>query len=536
MSNSGSGKADHHRGGTLDTIAVLLVSFSLAMVFRGFVLEGFVIPTGSMAPTLLGENIRIRSDQTGFDYPVDAQPILWNAQRTIQSRGKDFDQPIFDPMLSQQLPVRAEKNITLASDARLGDRILVLKYLWPFHAPERYDAVVFKNPTDPVGDAAYYVKRIVGLPNERFCIADGDVFTGPVNGAVTELKVTRKGELAQRGAWESVYNSDFQPVDIEGMEASTKRAWHGAPFTGAGWDMRGERVWSHTGAGSLSWSHTILPLDDWNAYNIYRPGSTRFPMADLRIAAEIAMGEEALDTTLTLRARARVFEFAVNTKQTIVTMRAADGAIISSASGPMPSGSNAKRHVELWHVDQSMRVFINGDETVRLDYEYASPQARLQAAIPDFQIDDYMREPGAQLPSRAEISWTFAGDVSLRRVEVSRDLYYRPARLDAQQQNRLPGIVAVEGLGFGVDILNPPILGPRDHVMFGDNSAASRDSRLWGMPHPLVAHQLDYNEPFRVPTEMLIGRAFSVYFPSLLPLEAGGRKIIPDFGRLRFIR
>ena len=40
------------QGGIVDTIQSLLVAFVFAMVFRGFVCEGFVIPTGSMAPTL----------------------------------------------------------------------------------------------------------------------------------------------------------------------------------------------------------------------------------------------------------------------------------------------------------------------------------------------------------------------------------------------------------------------------------------------------------------------------------------------------
>jgi signal peptidase I len=38
----------------VETSQSLVVAFVLAMVFRGFVVEGFVIPTGSMTPTLFG--------------------------------------------------------------------------------------------------------------------------------------------------------------------------------------------------------------------------------------------------------------------------------------------------------------------------------------------------------------------------------------------------------------------------------------------------------------------------------------------------
>ncbi|MDA0802158.1 MAG: S26 family signal peptidase [Planctomycetota bacterium] len=529
----------HHRGGLADTISVLLVSFSLAMVFRGFVLEGFVIPTGSMAPTLLGENLRIRSAETGYDYAVDAQPVIFNARRTASGAVRDFPQPTYDPMISQQIPVGSESNLSLASDARLGDRILVLKYLWPFHGPERYDSVVFKNPTNPVGDAAYYVKRCVGLPNERFCIADGDIFTGPADGAVDQMTIARKGELAQRGCWQPVYDSDYQPVSVARMEASTKRAWAGAPFQGSGWSMRGEREWSHPAGGeaaTLKWSHSIIPLSDWNAYNIYRPSTTQFPMADIRVAAEVAMGMESIDTSLELRARGRVFRFTLGAYEAKVEMLDGSGASLGAAAAEGWYLGESRIHVEFWQVDQAMRIFVDGREVVAMEYEFDSPLARMEASIPDFDLREYMEDPMRQLPATPTMEWSFGGEVTLRRVQVSRDLYYRPARLDPNQQTRLLGVPVQDGLAFGVDVVNPPVLGPRDHVMFGDNSAASRDSRLWGSPHPLVVDQLEYEQPFCVPTEMVIGRAWAVYFPSLIPMDPGGRKFIPDFGRLRFIR
>ncbi len=39
-----------------DTIESLVIAFILAFVFRGFLVEAFVIPTGSMAPTLFGKH------------------------------------------------------------------------------------------------------------------------------------------------------------------------------------------------------------------------------------------------------------------------------------------------------------------------------------------------------------------------------------------------------------------------------------------------------------------------------------------------
>ena len=57
----------------VETLQSLIVAFALAMAVRSFVTEGFFIPTGSMAPTLMGSHVRIDSGFTGYEYPVDSQ-------------------------------------------------------------------------------------------------------------------------------------------------------------------------------------------------------------------------------------------------------------------------------------------------------------------------------------------------------------------------------------------------------------------------------------------------------------------------------
>jgi hypothetical protein len=71
--------------------------------------------------------------------------------------------------------------------------------------------------------------------------------------------------------------------------------------------------------------------------------------------------------------------------------------------------------------------------------------------------------------------------------------------------------------------------------MLGDNSSHSNDGRLWGWPHPLVAELID-DDPFVVNRDLLVGKAFVVYFPASHALTTNGTGFIPDFGRLRFIR
>src|SRR5436853_4162611 len=54
-----------------ETIESILVAFILAFVFRAFVVEAFVIPSGSMAPTLLGAHMRYRCEECGYQFDVN---------------------------------------------------------------------------------------------------------------------------------------------------------------------------------------------------------------------------------------------------------------------------------------------------------------------------------------------------------------------------------------------------------------------------------------------------------------------------------
>ncbi|MDX1682842.1 MAG: S26 family signal peptidase, partial [Phycisphaeraceae bacterium] len=58
-------------GEVRSTIQALVVAFVLAFIFRAYVVEAFVIPTGSMAPTLLGRHLPVTCDQCGYGFTTD---------------------------------------------------------------------------------------------------------------------------------------------------------------------------------------------------------------------------------------------------------------------------------------------------------------------------------------------------------------------------------------------------------------------------------------------------------------------------------
>lgn len=93
-----------------ELISIIIIAFVLAMLLRTFVIEGRIVPSGSMLPTI-----------------------------------------------------------------KVGDRLLVNKFIYYFKQPTRGDIVVFKPPS--VLNAKYdYVKRVIGLPGEKVEIRDSKLY------------------------------------------------------------------------------------------------------------------------------------------------------------------------------------------------------------------------------------------------------------------------------------------------------------------------------------------------------------------------
>lgn len=596
-STTKSGQASS--GGISDTIQALIVAFVIAMTARGFVLEGFVIPTGSMAPTLMGQHGRYHSPQTGWSYAFDwgnsnrgfgsmwmnSAKILVDASRQAQAisdptdRRRVLRQAIrkaainrWDPYFGLDRPVeRWEPDPSKAPRSRSGDRVLVLKAVYPLMEPDRFDVVVFKNPTDPMGPTQNYIKRLVGLPEEKLVTVDGDIFTGPLDRGVEQMNVARKPESVQRAVWQPVYDSSYQPIDLEAWRDSERVSWWGGPWLPDSngeldWSIGTDRTWRCTSSGSsrLLFNGDAWPITDFNMYNIYRghsSGSSMTPplmsepyaVSDVRVRGTIdAVEPGGFDsTTLEMTTRGLLHEWQVTRDE--VRLRLVDattGAEIASDAVTFSPPARAFE-VDFWHVDQQMWLFIDGKLMLQLPYDGWDPIERFQASFPGTSVEAYMRSPEIPRPEPPALAWRFESTpFALRSVQVARDIYYRPVELDERNVGtaRNPGNQFFEngppiyGLGFGTNLLEPSRIEADQFVMFGDNSAASRDGRMWGRPHQLAVDYSGDSAPFVVPRKLLIGKAFSVYFPAPLPsrlpwpLSSVKINIVPDFGRIRFIR
>ncbi len=164
----------------------LAVGFVIVVILlRTFILEGYLISTGSMAPGLVGFHRRIScpSCLCNFAFGVAFDDSV------------DSDSPVItEPDGSRRYatcPNCGQINIDVSGVPNShGDQLLVQKHVYDFRPPQRWEVIVFRNPASP-GEA--YVKRVTGLPGDRIQIVNGDVF---INGQIARKNFRQ--QLAMR--------------------------------------------------------------------------------------------------------------------------------------------------------------------------------------------------------------------------------------------------------------------------------------------------------------------------------------------------
>ena len=232
------------------------------------------------------------------------------------------------------------------------------------------------------------------------------------------------------------------------------------------------------------------------------------------------------------------FDWLIEDTIATLTMRKEDGVVVNSVSAKIEKMKKGiPFRMECWHADQSMVLFINGKRIASLEYDFG-PHKRILLSTGSLQSTP-IEEAILQEPLKPKMQWRFNGSpLTLTRLQVDHDLYYRESRLPSRATKN-PTIKGNEQLvqagtpAFATHPSKLGVLGNNQFMMAGDNSAYSLDSRLWGNPDEYVAEQID-DTPFVVHRDLLIGKAWSVYWPA--PHHLLGFPIIPDFNQIRFIR
>lgn len=167
------------------TAVDLAVAFVVAVIIlRTFVLEGYLISTGSMAPGLCGFHRRVHCPSCLFVFAFGL---------AFDESGPDSPGTIQEPTGPRRLatcPNCGQSGIDVSTlPNNHGDQLLVHKHTFDVRSPRRWETVVFRNPAQP---AEAFVKRVVGLPGESIRIKAGDVH---INGLIARKTLPAQLDL-----------------------------------------------------------------------------------------------------------------------------------------------------------------------------------------------------------------------------------------------------------------------------------------------------------------------------------------------------
>lgn len=523
----GEAAAASNGGNWKETIESILVAFILAFIFRAFVVEAFVIPTGSMAPTLLGAHMNFRCEDCGYEFDVNYNAESNGTDMAIRSNAGQQPYSIFCPNCGLKV---SNTQIDLNSPANYGDRILVLKYLYLFgNDPKRWDVVVFKSPTEPhkYHYTQNYIKRLVGRPGESVVILDGDVYISRNN---QPFEIQTKPHKVQEALWRIIYNNDFHPQNNRRGTERWQQPWQ-EKAGGAGWNLQAQngRVFTFDnpqGESTLFFNpdanHSAHSFTDYLAYNAssnYTPSTGHENTASdlkLNFFYQRKAGDGPLQARLSKLGH--VFTATLAPDRISLWHQTGDGqpVLIGEKPGEF-STADSPLHVEFMNVDYQVTLRIDGHDIIQTTP--ADYQPDFQALLKDFQ--SRKRQP----PPQVEI----VGDrqtCTISHLSLWRDNYYTNTYINRAYQWASPE-------DFPEHVIH---LGEDEYFVLGDNSLNSADARGWTDEIDLPHEDLKA-ESGRVPGRFLLGKAFFVYWPAGFrpfgsPYLPG---IVPNFGEMRFI-
>ena len=460
-----------------NTFEWLITAFILAFVFRAFVMEAFRIPTGSMANTLKGAHFRLRCHQCGYRYDYGFVPRNFGFNEDYVPRsGTLRSYPSRCPSCGNYQPVG--RTMPVAN----GDRILVLKCIYQFFEPKRWDVIVFKNPPEP---EINYIKRLIGLPGETLQIIDGDVY---IDG-----QISRKPPKVQNELWMPVYDNDYQPVKHL-VPTFNHHRWQQPFRTGSfsKWevdedsptlfnldspaDQISTMTYSTKIGNDFRATYAYDSVDEYDYMPYCSDLMVRFYCRSGGPQGRVGVALSKYETNYTA--------WVDLTGEMVITKNEENGNTTELARKSIkPPAINKSASVKFTNVDHQL-IFQFGDE--KLTYDMGR----------GFQGAGRIR---TNIQPRVEIIGS--GKLTLSHVAIFRDIHYTAAKYANGPEN---GRATKE---------NPFILGEDEFFVLGDNSPNSEDGRWWtrkGLANKGLS-------PYRVgtvPRDYLVGKALCVYWPS----------------------
>ncbi|MFO0797765.1 MAG: signal peptidase I [Gemmataceae bacterium] len=470
-----------HLRGLVNLAALITCGFVL---FRVVVAEPFGVPTGSMAPTLMGNHRQA-------DCPRCGAPVRVGLPTNGERAGHNADIPC---------PNCGKKQNLADAPAVNGDRVLVDKLVYTVRRPRRWEVAVFRCAADQY---KAYVKRILGLPGEEVTIQDGEVYANGtlLRKALAEVHETQLPvydlAFAPPGGWSPRWY--VYPPDRDGRLPP-----NGPPAApaDAGVLNNGQLILDAAASPQaevrLEYRHVNLDNPDPNGDVITSDngydGGTRsrsnvYAAHDFSARCDVVVQEAQPGATLALR----LFD-------------GTDAVAAELSVGPRAEGKAALSHDKLGGLSASRGVGLEPGKSYVVEFAFVDRRATLA-------VDRRVVVPPADLPAeakRGEVRRPFqlgarGCKLVVTRVQLFRDIHYTNA---GRNGTRVPAR-----------------LGADEFFVLGDNSGNSQDSREWPRPG--------------VPAGDFLGKPILVHQP-LRPgrVTAGGQERVfqtLDWARLRWL-
>lgn len=547
-----------NEGSVKETIESILVAFILAFVFRAFVVEAFVIPTGSMGPTLMGAHRRFTCPDCGYSFDINYSTGKKDDTDIPSSapRKEDFSCPNCGYVIPRtRLKTLTEGGESAAvydpadsSPVYFGDRILVLKYRYLFSQPERFDVVVFKSPyesdRDP-NDPKYtdnYIKRLIGKPLESVMILDGDIYIGSKDVKPEQFRIARKPDYVQKAVWQTVFDNDYLPhedrigwQDPWMVEGGT--GWKGPQ--GGGPPRRVFQFDNLQGASAISYNSRVNlnhdSLTDWVAYDEGSSSGSGAYVGDLNLSCvyrrtagsgplqlQLTKGDDCFTASL-LPGKVQLQRSKIGESE---PLKLGKDVWTKALEADAPELDSSGRPVEIEFTNVDYRVTVRINHRTVLSTTDADYTPDVKALFEEATNPASTHVPGS---TRPVIRINAANQQSaIEHLRLSRDIYY------INRGNHYTPESYPSGEPYWGSPENIMNLGPDEYFVLGDNSQVSLDARFWGAPVNLPHEDYEVG-PGRVPGRFMLGKAFFVYWPAGYRFESLPYGLRPDFGDMRFI-
>lgn len=570
-----------------DTVESIWIAIVLAFLLRAFLVEAFVIPTGSMAPTLMGAHWRLRCQSCGRKF----------AYGMPKTNGYVSQEDVFS---GARCPNCRYPYTSYGETISRGDHVLVMKYLYHLDEPKPWDVVVFKNPQN---NRENYIKRLIGLPGEEIEIVHGDVFVRNWLREEETFHIRRKPLRTQETMWQVVYNNDYQP-DIEkhfgpagGRRVPVPR-WVAAADTDV-WDLTGDGGREFTFHGSEENSTLELDVQLWPevrgedrleqrwqrelflpryGYNVTsdRPGegydledAALATVSDLKLSVVLWPGKDACTLNLGLTSFDHEFRAEVSSDGSAEVfyrhMVKTEGKWVGwGEAANIPAMRQGVGHrLSLAYVDQQLVLQVDGEAVIQRTTMNKLANGKAVPLMDHESLKSYIRavhNGTAEVRIPQPTIAVRGGACRLNHVHLMRDVHYTNTKLQPlagdssgiAPEAKYADTLGVEGGEDGWATFGKPIRlahharGERPRSMdeffvLGDNSPQSLDGRGWTSAAPTLRLYSDEGRPMytlgTVPRYNMLGKAFFVYWPAGFRVPGlKNLQIIPNVGKVRLIR